>query len=59
MTAHEIVKLAKDTRDAQKAYFKTRSYGDLNNSKAMEAKLDKAIEEYLHPDNQLDLFGKR
>ena len=56
MTAHEIVKLAKETRDAQKAYFKTRSYGDLKNCKHMEATLDRVIEEYLHPDNQLKMF---
>lgn len=29
MTADDIIKLAKETREAQKSYFKTRSQGDL------------------------------
>lgn len=56
MTAHEIVKLAKDTRDAQKAYFKSRSYIDLKKSKSMEAALDRAIDQYLNQTGQIDLF---
>ena len=57
MTSDEIIKLAKETRDAQKAYFKTRDRGDLERSKRLERQLDKAIEEHLTPNPQIDLFG--
>ena len=57
MTAFEIIKLAKETRDAQKAYFQTRTYSDLDRSKQLERQLDKAIDEYLNPNTQIDLFG--
>lgn len=57
MTADEIIKLAKETRDAQKAYFKTRAYSDLDRSKQLEKTLDRAIDEYLNPNPQIDLFG--
>lgn len=57
MTAFEIIKLAKETRDAQKAYFKTRTYSDLDRSRQLERQLDKAIDEYLNPNTQIDLFG--
>lgn len=57
MTAFEIIKLAKETRDAQKAYFKNRTYSDLDRSKQLERQLDKAIDEYLNPNPQIDLFG--
>lgn len=57
MTPDEIIKLAKETRDAQKAYFKTRGYTELDKSKKLEKRLDKAIDEYLTPNPQIDLFG--
>lgn len=56
MTPDEIIKLAKETRDAQKAYFKTRGYTELDQSKQLEKRLDKAIDEYLNPP-QPDLFS--
>lgn len=60
MTPDEIIKLAKETRDAQKAYFKTRGYTELDNSKQLERQLerqlDKAIDDYLNPP-QPDLFS--
>ena len=56
MTPDEIIKLAKETRDAQKAYFKTRGYTELDKSKKLERQLDKAIDEYLNPP-QPDLFS--
>lgn len=46
-----------DTRDAQKAYFQTRTYSDLDRSKQLEKTLDRAIDEYLNPNTQIDLFG--
>lgn len=57
MTPDEIIKLAKETRDAQKAYFKTRGYTELDKSKQLEKRLDKAIEDYLNPNPQIDMFG--
>lgn len=57
MTADEIIRLAKETRDAQKAYFKTRSSSDLDKSKKLERQLDREIEDYMNPNNQMDLFG--
>ncbi len=57
MTADEIVKLAKEVRDAQKSYFLTRSRTELDRSKKLERTLDKAIEDYLNPNTQMDLFG--
>lgn len=55
MTADEIVKLVKETREAQKAYFKSRSQADLEKSKRLERLLDKEISLYLDP--QPRLFG--
>lgn len=52
----EIIKLAKETRDAQKAYFKTRGHTELAQSKQLERRLDKAIDEYLNPPPP-DLFS--
>ena len=57
MTADEIIKLAKETRDAQKRYFTTRDRYDLSRSKILERELDEEIEAYLHPNLQTDLFG--
>lgn len=59
MTADDIIKLAKETREAQKSYFKTRSQGDLSLSKQLERSLDKAIDEYFEPVSQMDLFGQK
>lgn len=58
MTEKEIIELARKTRQAQKYYFATRSRAALNESKALERQLDKAIEEYTAANPQLliDLF---
>lgn len=56
MTEKEIIKLAKETRDAQKAYFKSRRYEDLDRSKKLESRLDSAIDGYLNPVHELSLF---
>ena len=55
MTAEEIILLAKMTRDAQKAYFRTRSQFHLQASKQYERQLDKAIEDYTNSKPQLKL----
>ena len=57
MTADEIIKLAKETRDAQKKYFTTRDRYDLHKSKSLERELYGEIESYLNQDPQIYLFG--
>lgn len=57
MTADEIIKLAKEMRDAQKSWFQYHNYGDLDRSRKLERQLDKEIDNYLNPDLQMDLFG--
>jgi hypothetical protein len=56
MTPDEIIKLAKETRDQQKRYFLTRAKSELDKSKQLEKRLDKAIDEYLNPPPP-DLFS--
>lgn len=51
----EIIKLAQKMRSAQKAYFKSRMYGDLELSRKLERQLDKAIEDFLNPQTRLEL----
>lgn len=46
MTCFRLYKYAKDTREAQRKYFRTRTQMDLRESKAMERRLDEAIEAY-------------
>ena len=48
MTAHEIICLVRDVRSAQKLYFRTRDFTDLKRSRAMEDRLDKAINDYFN-----------
>ena len=55
MTADEIIKLAKEMRDAQKSWFLCHNRSDLDKSKRLERQLDAAIDEYLDP--QPTLFG--
>ncbi len=45
-TCFKLYKYAKETRDAQKTYFRTRDSHDLRTAKAMERELDKAIDAY-------------
>ena len=44
-------------RTAQKSYFRTRSYSDLDNSKILERQVDNALREISVPQNQLSLFS--
>ena len=46
MTCFRLYKYAKETRDAQKAYFRTRDTQDLRTCKALERELDRAIDNY-------------
>ena len=45
MTDAEIIELVRWMRAAQKAYFKTRARADLETSKDLERKVDKALTE--------------
>ena len=57
MTADEIIKLAKEMRDAQKAWFLCHNRADLDRSRKLERQFDTAIDEYMNPNPQMDLFG--
>lgn len=57
MTADEIIKLAKEMRDAQKSWFLCHNQADLDRSRKLERQLDTAIDEYMNPNPQMDLFG--
>ena len=45
-TCFRLYKYAKETRDAQKQYFRTRDSHDLRTCKALERELDEAIDNY-------------
>lgn len=51
----EFVNLVQAMRTAQKTYFRTRSYDDLNKSKKLEAQVDREIKRITHPDRQEEL----
>jgi hypothetical protein len=46
MTCFKLYKFAKETREAQKQYFRTRDAYDLRCAKVAERELDKAIDNY-------------
>ena len=46
--------MVKDMRQAQKTYFKTRRFDDLEASKKLEAAVDRAVQEV--EDGQMSLF---
>lgn len=56
MTADEIIRLAKEMRDAQKAWFKGHNQSDLDKSRRLERQLDNEIEAYMSGEVQMDLF---
>lgn len=43
-------------RSAQKQYFRTRSYADLDESKKLECKVDQALRDFSNPKDKLSLF---
>jgi hypothetical protein len=54
MTAIELANLVADMRRAQKAYFRTKSTGALEESKRLEKRLDQAVEELLRQPTLFD-----
>ena len=47
-TQHPFIALVADMRQAQRDYFTTRTSGDLKRAKALEAKVDKALDNYIN-----------
>ena len=43
-------------RSAQKQYFRTRSYGVLDESKKLEREVNQALRDFSNPKDQLSLF---
>ena len=59
MTEREIIELAYNVRQKQKEYFKRYDRGILAESKKLEKMLDAELENYFHPEKQInnkDLF---
>ena len=50
--AEEFVNLVQAMRAAQKRYFRTRSYDDLDKCKKLESQVDRMLQNITHPDNQ-------
>lgn len=49
MTVVELARLALETREAQRRYFRERTPEALERSKALEKRLDAAVKEILDP----------
>lgn len=56
MSPQQFIDLVCKMRSAQKQYFRTRSYGDLDESKKLEREVDQALRDFSNPKNQLSLF---
>lgn len=57
MNYAKFVELVTEMRSAQRQYFRTRSYADLDYSKIKEREVDQALREIQEDKNQLNLFG--
>ena len=57
MTPQKFIDLVCRMRSAQKQYFRTRSYADLEESKKLEREIDQALRDFSNPNNQLNLFS--
>lgn len=56
MKIQEFIDLVAQLRAAQRAYFRTRSYADLDNCKILERQVDNALRSIGQDNNQLSLF---
>lgn len=56
MSPQQFIDLVCLMRSAQKKYFRTRSYADLDESKDLERKVDQALRDFSNPKDQLSLF---
>ena len=57
MSTQQFVDLVCRMRSAQRQYFRTHSYTDLDESKKLEREVDQALREISKPYNQLSLFN--
>lgn len=56
MTTKDFIDIVCRMRSAQKQYFRTRTYNDLEESKKLEREVDQALRDFSNPNNQLNLF---
>lgn len=56
MTTKNFIDLVCRMRSAQKQYFRTRTFADLDESKKLEREVDNALRNFSENDNQLSLF---
>ena len=56
MSFQQFINLVCRMRSAQKQYFRTRSFGDLDESKKLEREVDQALRDFSNPNDQLSLF---
>lgn len=56
MSPQQFIDLVCKMRTAQKQYFRTRSYADLDESKKLEKQIDQALRDFSNPKDQLSLF---
>ena len=49
----ELLKLAREMRNAQKTYWRIRTQTNLKKALALESKFDKAVEQFFNPSRQL------
>lgn len=57
MSPKEFIDLVCRMRTAQKAYFRTRSLADLDESKKLEREVNQALRDFSEPKKQLSLFN--
>ena len=53
MTTEDLARLVNEMRTAQREFFRTRSDSALNDAKAAEAKVDKAVNDVLSKQQKL------
>lgn len=58
MTHQQFIDLVCRMRSAQKQYFRTRTFADLEESKKLEREVDKALQEYNEPSFYFSLFPR-
>ena len=56
MTTKNFIDLVCRMRSAQKQYFRTRTFADLDESKKLEREVDNALRNFSVNDNQLSIF---
>lgn len=56
MSPQQFIDLVCRMRTAQNAYFRSRSYDDLDESKKLEREVDQALLDFSNPKDHLSLF---